>query len=59
MPKLAYWDKRGYIAFRKSKNRCIIGAVQEVRPNGDVVFLARYAEDKGEPQMEVCELPDI
>jgi len=58
MTKIAYWNKNGNIQFRKSKNAMPIGIVQEVLPNGDFTVLARYTEDKGEPQMEVCELEE-
>lgn len=58
MSNLAYLDKKGNVTFRKSKARCVIGIVQEVKPNGDVMVLTRYASDKDEPQMEACELYD-
>jgi len=58
MSKIAYLDKKGNITFRKSKHCCVIGVVQEVKPNGDFTVLVPYAEDKGEPQMEVCEIEE-
>lgn len=57
MSEFAYLRNDGTIQMRQSKNcKAILGVVQEVKPNGDVLISLPYAKHKGTPQMEACEL---
>ena len=59
MNEFAYLRDDGSIQMRRSKNcTTILGIVQEVKPNGDVLISLPYAKNKGAPQMEMYELEE-
>jgi len=57
MNELAYLDKDGNIIVTNYTDS-IVGIVKKIKPNGDMIIMAKYAEDKGVPQMEACELEE-